>query len=117
MFYSPRLYFRDLWISLPLVGVFFIQIYIWYDLIANIHPDMGQIFLHYNIVFGVDLVGDWWRIFLLPGAGLLVLAVNYILSYSFYGSDKFMARLLGLWVLLFHALLLAGTIFLVSMNA
>jgi len=117
MFYSPRLYFRDLWISLPLIGVFFAQIYIWWDLIANINPDAGQIFLHYNIVFGVDLVGDWWRIYLLPGIGLLVLVVNYILSFYFYRSDKFMARLLSLWVLLFHALLLAGTVFLVKMNA
>lgn len=116
MFYSPKLYLKDLWISVPIISVILIQIYIWWDLIANIHPDSGQIFLHYNIIFGVDLVGDWWKIFYLPLVGMGVLLVNYFLSFMFYGSDKFLARLLSFWVLFFHIFLTVGVVLLVRLN-
>ncbi len=116
MFYSPKLYFRDLWISAPLLGVILIQIFLWWYLIANIRVDVGQIFLHYNIIFGVDLVGDWWRIYFLPLAGILVALLDYFFSFMFYSADKFLARLLSFWTLFFHLFLLIGTILLVRLN-
>lgn len=116
MFYSPKLYFRDLWISAPLLGVILIQVFLWAYLISSIGPDAGQIFLHYNIIFGVDLVGDWWKIYYLPLAGVLVVLLNYIFSIFFYATDKFLARLLSGAVLFFHLFLLVGTVLLVRLN-
>jgi len=114
--YSPRLYLRDLWISLPLLMIFLIQIFIWYLLIANIRPSLEQVFLHYNIIFGVDLIGEWWKIFYLPIAGLIVLLFDYFLSFLFYKSNKFLGRLLSFAVLFFHCFLLAGVALLVRLN-
>ena len=116
MFYSPKLYFRDPWISMPLVGVILIQIFLWWYLISNIHSDAGQIFLHYNIIFGVDLVGDWWKIYLLPLAGVVVILFNYFFSLMFYSVDKFLARFLSAWVLFFHLFLMIGITLLVRLN-
>ena len=116
MFYSPKLYLRDFWISLPLLGVVLIQLFIWGYLISAIKPAMGQIFLHYNIIFGVDLVGDWWRIYYLPLAGVLVILLNYFFSWMLYSVDKFLARLLSSWALFFHLFLLIGAILLVRLN-
>ena len=116
MFYSPKLYFRDLWISAPLLGVILIQIFLWWYLISNIHPDAGQIFLHYNIIFGVDLVGDWWKLYLTPLAGVIVILLNYFFSLMFYSTDKFLARLMSLWVLFFHIFLMIGLVLLIRLN-
>ena len=105
VFYSPKLYSRDLWVSTPLSGVILIQIFLWWYLIVNIRSDAGQIFLHYNIIFGVDLIGDWWRIYFLPLAGVLVIFLNYFFSLMLYSVDKFLARLMSFWVLFFHLFL------------
>ena len=35
--------------------------------------------LHYNVDFGVDLMGSVERLYIMPGAGLFVLAVNIVL--------------------------------------
>lgn len=117
MFYSPKLYFRDLWISAPLLGAILTQFFLWWYLIANIRPDAGQIFLHYNIIFGVDLVGNWWRIFYLPAAGVAVILINYFFSSLLYAREKFLSRLLSFWALFFHLFLLIGTVFLIRLNA
>ena len=116
MFYSPKLYFRDVWVSAPLVGAILVQIFLWWYLISNIRPEAGQIFLHYNIIFGVDLIGDWWKIYLIPLAGLLVILLNYFFSLMLYSVDKFLARLLSGWVLFFHLFLMIGIILLVRLN-
>ncbi|MEK7680930.1 MAG: hypothetical protein AAB348_02710 [Patescibacteria group bacterium] len=92
------------------------QTYIWWNLIANIRPDSGQIFLHYNIIFGVDLVGEWYKIFFLPIIGLGITLANYLLSIHFYSSDKFLARILGIWCLLIQVLLVVGTSLLIRLN-
>ena len=116
MFYSPKLYFRDFWVSAPLLGIILMQIFLWGYLILNIRADAGQIFLHYNIIFGVDLVGDWWKVYYLPLAGILVVLLNYFFSGLLYSIDKFLARLLNFWALFFHLFLMIGTILLVGLN-
>ncbi len=117
MFYSPKLYFRDLWISAPLVGSILLQILLWWSLVFNIRQDAGQIFLHYNIIFGVDLVGNWWQIYYLPAIGILIILLNYLFSGSVYLFDKFLARFLSFWVLFFHIFLTVGTLLLVGLNS
>ena len=117
MFYSPKLYLKDWWISTPILGAFFLQVFMWWSLISNIHPDSGQIFLHYNIIFGVDLVGEWWKFFLLPLSGMLIFLINYLFSFIFYASDKFLARLMSFWVLFIHVFLTVSVVLLVRMNS
>lgn len=116
MFYSPKLYFRDFWVSMPLSGAILTQIFLWWYLIVNIGSEAGQIFLHYNIIFGVDLVGGWWKIYYLPLAGILVILLNYFFSLMLYLIDKFFARLMSFWVLFFHLFLAIGIILLVRLN-
>lgn len=117
MFYSVKLYIRDSWIFVPLALIATAQAAIWWLLISGVHPDSsGQIFLHYNIIFGIDLVGDWWNMYFLPAAGLLVVLANFFLSLVFYAQDRFLARLVSVWTVFFHAFLLAAVIFLVRLN-
>lgn len=116
MLYSLKLFLRDKWITLPLLAVILAQIFIWWLILSSFDFSSGRIFLHYNIIFGVDLVGDWWKILNMPLGGLLVLSVNYFLSLVFYRSDRFLSRLLGFWTLLIHIFLAVSVFLLVRIN-
>jgi len=51
--------------------------------------------LHYNVYFGVDMVGKWWQAYFLPFIGFGVLAVNTTLGYLFYKQkERIVAHLL-----------------------
>lgn len=116
MFYSPKLFFRDWWINLPLLFSLGLQIFMWWYLLSNFNSSSEQIFLHYNIIFGVDLVGEWWQIFYLPGYGLLALLVNYIFSFLSYGSDRLLARFLSVWTVLATIFLTIAVWFISGLN-
>lgn len=54
----------------------------------------GLIPLHYNIYFGVDLIGNKGQILKLPFVGLIVLGVNYFLARFVYGKERFVSYIL-----------------------
>lgn len=83
---------------------------------ANIRPTAEQIFLHYNVVFGVDLIGAWWKIYYLPLAGIMVIPLNYIMGLYFYGHDKLLARILTCFVVFFHVFLVIAAVLIVDKN-
>jgi len=105
MFYSPKLFLRDWWISVPLFVVLGLQIFMWWYLLANFNASMEQIFLHYNIIFGVDLVGNWWQIFYIPAGGIFAFLINYFFSWLAYSADRLLARFLAVWTAIFMVFL------------
>lgn len=64
---------------------------------------------HYNIYFGIDLVGPWWYAFLLPAAGSVIIVVNIVLAFLLH-KQKALATYYGF----FGALLSCGILFLAS---
>ncbi|MFH1286830.1 MAG: hypothetical protein ABII02_03705 [Candidatus Magasanikbacteria bacterium] len=66
----------------------------WFWLLWNIRFVDEQIFLHYNILFGVDLVGNAQKIFYLPLLGLCILIFNTLLGWVLFSKDKFAAQAL-----------------------
>ena len=115
-YYSAKIYFRDHWI-LPsfLIGLAGLAVS-WYYVIRYIGPTSDQIFLHYNVIFGVDLAGAWWKMFYLPIGGTLIFLVNFLLAQVFFTKDKLAARLLTLLTAGLEVGLLVGTILLVNLN-
>lgn len=101
---------------MPLLGVLLMQFFIWWYIFSNIQPSDEQIFLHYNIIFGIDLVGVWWKILYLPIIGGIMFLFNFLLSYFFYNFDRFLARLLAAWIFLIHIFLLVAVVLLVGLN-
>ena len=47
------------------------------------------IILHYNVDFGVDLIGDVKKIFIIPTLGLFVIFFNFILIFIFLKNENF----------------------------
>ncbi|MFC1644913.1 hypothetical protein ACFL08_02715 [Patescibacteria group bacterium] len=78
----------------------------------------GQsIILHYNAYFGVDLVGSWWQIYLMPVAGFFFIIVNLILaSYFFYKKERIAAHVLMLTVFMVQLGVVIATISAIMIN-
>lgn len=115
-FYNFKLYLRDRVVGWLFLLALLGQIFMWWYLLVNIHPSNEPIFLHYNMVFGIDLVGSWRRIFYLPAGGLLIFFLNYFISWYFYSQDKFLARLLSFWSTLLQFFLALAVWLIVGLN-
>jgi len=63
----------------------------------------GTIVLHFNVYFGVDIVGSPWQALLLPGMALLFLLLNVAIAYRFYAVRERVAA----HILLFASFLAA----------
>jgi hypothetical protein len=66
-----------------------------------IRPREASIVLHYNIYFGVDLLGAWWHAYLLPGVACLLFGGHLFLARSFYHKRERVASYLLLLAMLF----------------
>ncbi len=117
MIYYLKLYFRDWRNLVPLILTIGIQIFCWMYILLNIKPSAGRLFLHYNIVFGVDLLGEWWKIFYLPLGGIIILLINLIASCLLYKKERFLSRLLSIWIFIIHIYLSVEVYLLVRLNS
>ncbi len=101
MFVLLKSHFKDYFIFVSLlVSIIFFGLSSWY-IFGQINWGLERIFLHYNIIFGVDRIGepgDLWYFF----AGTIgVLLFNYLLSLFLYTKDKIISRIImvfgGVW--------------------
>lgn len=67
----------------------------WIWLVTQIEPQSEPIFLHYNVLFGVDLIGPWHKIFLFPLLGIAILIVNAIVAWLLFQRDRFFLYILN----------------------
>ncbi|MFA6427466.1 MAG: hypothetical protein WCW16_03405 [Candidatus Magasanikbacteria bacterium] len=92
--YPAKLFFLSLPILvLTILGVLF-NLASWVWLLLEVPHSTEQVFLHYNILFGVDKIGSWGKIFLVPLIGLIILLANIFFGWLSYAYDKFMSQVL-----------------------
>ncbi len=94
----------------------FINFIIWIYLIDNYINIDTPIILHYNLFFGVDLLGAYIKVFLLPVSGLVILLINAILGQAFYKSERLASYLLTFNALMVQILLLISSYLIVRVN-
>lgn len=94
MFRYPKVYWKDRWVWMPAVFLLLFQLFMWVYAAVYVRPTADQIFLHYNVVFGVDLIGDWWKILAVPLGGVVIFLLNFTLSWYCYSEDKILSRFL-----------------------
>ena len=116
MFYPIRSYFRDKWILASFLVSGALQLFQWWYTVSRIRPTGEQLFLHFNILFGVDLIGEWWRLYLIPLFALIFMLINFCLSYFFYQQNRFIARFLAVLTVFFEVLALVGRILIIGLN-
>jgi hypothetical protein len=91
----------------------------WILFVIKILPlarEMEFLSLHYNIYFGIDLIGQWYKALIIPGVGLIFFTVNTTLVFFFYKRDKFLSRLLAMCNALVGLGLLASVVLIILLN-
>lgn len=71
-----------------LIFGFFANMINWIILWIWIEPVEFPIILHYNVYFGVDSVGDYKQVYILPFIGLILFLINLFLAMYFYAQKE-----------------------------
>jgi hypothetical protein len=114
-------YREDLVVKITFILSLIINVVIWLTLYFKLYPfsymtEYGQIFLHYNVYFGIDNIGQWYMPFTIPLLGLFIILFNNILAYIFYLREKIIAYILLISQAVLHLVLLAAAIFVILLN-
>lgn len=70
------------------VAAFVLNGILWVVVVARAFPQAGTVNLHYNIYFGIDLLGPWWHWFFLPVAGSIIVVVNTFLAVVLFKRER-----------------------------
>ncbi|MDD5083764.1 MAG: hypothetical protein PHT88_02385 [Candidatus Moranbacteria bacterium] len=73
-----------------------------------VRSQQSIVILHYNVYFGVDLIGEWGQVFMIPAIVLVFVIINTLLAQWFYGQQERIAS----YVLLLTSILISlGSVF------
>ncbi len=89
--------FSFLYIRIYLILLLGFNAFIWFTAYyININVSQDLVILHYNVNFGVDLIGNVNKIYIIPLLGLIIIILNFILLFIFskYKYFNFVAHLL-----------------------
>lgn len=90
-------YLKNKIISVLILAAIFINIATWLGLFLFFRVfSSSAIILHYNVYFGVDLMGGVKRVYILPIIGLIILIINFFLAIYFYKIKERIAAYLFL---------------------
>lgn len=81
----------DWYIQIIIFLSFIANVAIWILIYRRIEPSRDLIALHYNIYFGISLLGEWYRVLVIPAFGVFVGFVNFALSFFVYPKDRVLA--------------------------
>lgn len=81
-------------------------------LLYFVRPGETSIILHYNVYFGVDLLGLWWQAYALPVLGMFFVLGHYFLAKRFYEH----AERIACYLMLFSSGLLSLGVLVASMG-
>lgn len=91
---------RDKMVYIPAIGALLVNLLIWtflywqFSQIIADNPTKTTLPLHYNVFFGIDLYAKWYRIFVLPLIGLLILIANFIIAQLIYSHKQILSYFL-----------------------
>jgi hypothetical protein len=89
-FVSDRLVFFSLGVSA------LINIIQWAIIYIKIRPGSSNILLHYNVIYGTDLVDKGTYAYLIPGIALAFLAINILAAFFLYQREKLASYFLSM---------------------
>lgn len=114
--YPIKLYLQAIPNKVSISLSFVANLGIWFWLFWHIQPQESPVFLHYNILFGVDLIGEWWKIVYIPLTGLIILILNSVIGWLIYHKDKFIAYVLNTTTVICHIFLAVSAYLIVFLN-
>ena len=109
-------YSGDNFVRINLFFGLLVNISLWLGLVWQVKGFAELISLHYNIYFGIDLLGPWYQIFLLPALGLIFLVINFLIAAPVYRQEKILSYFLVGTSSLIQVIFGLAAIFIVLIN-
>jgi hypothetical protein len=107
-----RLFWHGYWtdpaVFFSLVPAIAANLGMWALIWFSVTPTDQPIILHYNVYFGVDAIGDWRGVFVLPGIAAALLVVNAVISRFFYYKERLASYLFAAMALVAQLLAAVG---------
>lgn len=91
LYITPKTFLRDWYAQIPCAFSLALNLWMWTMLYSRVYPTHELVTLHYNIYFGITLVGEWHKIFIIPFFGMCVIVINFFFSLLLYERDKLAA--------------------------
>ena len=113
---SVKIYFRNRYNLLILILALLGNLFCWLWLGLKINAKLDIVFLHYNILFGVDYIDSWGKVFYLPLLGLALIVINTFLAWWLWSKDKLISIILHSITILCQLFLIIAAILLVYLN-
>ena len=113
---SKKSFISDKFNLLPLSLSLLINIIHWVMLLIKIKPSASSIVLHYNVVYGVDLVDKASFIYTIPATALAIFLLNLAVSNYLYRREKLAAYFLNLSGIMVQIIFLVATLSLIVIN-
>ena len=84
--------------------------------IAPLRFDHQAVALHYNAVFGVDLLGAWYQVLLLPAVGLGIFLANTLFSHQVWEKEHLLSYLFSTATIVAEGTLFVAVLFITLLN-
>ena len=104
---GARTFYRNTLVRFSLVAIGILQILGLSLLFFFVRSGQSVVIMHYNVYFGVDLIGEWGQIFLIPSISILFVAINTLLAQWFY---RYKERIVSYALLLASVLVSLGSV-------
>ncbi len=112
-----RPYWKDSVITTTIFFSVILNLFIWIFLLNNRIEGNYPIILHYNLTFGVDYLGNYGKVFLMPLIGAIIFIFNTLLGYNVYSKEKLASYFLQFNALIIQAFLLFAGYLIVKVNS
>jgi hypothetical protein len=105
---SAQTFYHNTLVRFSLLVAFVLQCVSFVLLSFFVRTQQSIVVVHYNVYFGVDLIGERAQIFIVPSVVLLFVAVNTVLAQRLYKQQERIAA----YVLLLASILISlGSLF------
>lgn len=114
---SKKSFISDKLNSVSMGLALLINIIHWGLLIIKIKPGNTNILLHYNVVYGSDLVEKASYVYIIPGIALFFFVLNLLFLIWFYEKEKVLSYFLSFSSIAVQAVFFVASIVLIIANA
>jgi hypothetical protein len=110
-------HFKDIFIFYSsIISVIFFGLITWF-IFGVVNQDLERLVLHYNIIFGVDRLGEVKDLLYFFFGALGVLVFNYFLSLFLFTKDKIISRTIMFFCGIWQIFMFIAVFFIVSLNS
>ncbi|MEK7105195.1 MAG: hypothetical protein AAB865_00710 [Patescibacteria group bacterium] len=105
-----------LWTTIASLVLIAIMVALPFWKLAPIGLERPEIPLHYNVYFGVDLIGPWYKVFFLPLIGVILLLANRQFAIITWEKEKMLSYFFAVATLVVELALTVAVVLVVLLN-